>query len=63
MNGKPCEHAGGASKNQLINTNIELPQGNYRLRYKSDYAHSYNHWDALPPTLPFYGIALYVGNN
>ncbi len=60
MNGKPCKPAGGANKNQFVTTVIDLPEGNYRLHYKSDYAHSYNNWDALPPTHSFYGIAVYI---
>ncbi|HEY8558888.1 MAG TPA: serine hydrolase [Pyrinomonadaceae bacterium] len=53
-------HAGGAVKNRKIDTLITLPAGKYRLRYKSDDSHSFDNWNALPPDINFWGIALYV---
>lgn len=52
-------HAGGAAKNRKVDVVITLPAGNYRLRYKSDDSHSFDRWNALPPDVNFWGIALY----
>ena len=52
-------HAGGAGKNRKVDVEITLPAGNYKLRYKSDDSHSFDHWNSLPPEINFWGIALY----
>jgi CubicO group peptidase (beta-lactamase class C family) len=52
-------HAGGAGKNRIIDAVITLPAGNYKLRYKSDDSHAFDHWNALPPDINFWGIAVY----
>jgi CubicO group peptidase (beta-lactamase class C family) len=52
-------HAGGAGKNRKIDVQINLPAGNYKLRYKTDDSHAFDHWNALPPDINFWGIALY----
>ena len=52
--------AGGAPKNRLIDANVSLPAGRYKLRYKSDDSHSFDNWNAFPPAINFWGIALYV---
>jgi CubicO group peptidase (beta-lactamase class C family) len=52
-------HAGGAGKNRIIDTVITLPAGNYKLRYKSDDSHAFDHWNSLPPDINFWGIAVY----
>jgi hypothetical protein len=52
-------HAGGAGKNRKVDVQIALPAGNYKLRYKSDDSHSFDHWNALPPDNNFWGIAIY----
>jgi CubicO group peptidase (beta-lactamase class C family) len=52
-------HAGGAPKNRKVDVVITLPAGNYKLRYKSDESHSFDHWNALPPDFNFWGIAVY----
>ncbi|HEX5602551.1 MAG TPA: serine hydrolase [Pyrinomonadaceae bacterium] len=52
-------HAGGAGKNRKIDAVITLPAGNYKLRYKSDDSHAFDHWNALPPDINFWGIAVY----
>jgi hypothetical protein len=67
-NGKPVwemkepetTHAGGAAKNRKVDTLITLPAGKYKLRYKSDDSHSFDNWNALPPDINFWGIALYL---
>ncbi|HEX3144315.1 MAG TPA: serine hydrolase [Pyrinomonadaceae bacterium] len=51
--------AGGANKNRKVDTQITLPAGNYKLRYKSDDSHSFDRWNALPPDINFWGIAIY----
>lgn len=56
-------HAGGAGKNRKVDTVITLPAGKYRLRYKSDDSHSFDNWNALPPDINFWGIALYAQEN
>lgn len=51
--------AGGAPKNRLIDVSVTLPAGAYKLRYKSDDSHSFNNWNAFPPSTNFWGIAIY----
>jgi CubicO group peptidase (beta-lactamase class C family) len=52
-------HAGGAGKNRKVDVVIALPAGNYKLRYKSDDSHAFDHWNSLPPDINFWGIAVY----
>ena len=52
-------HAGGAGKNRKVDMVITLPAGNYKLRYKSDDSHAFDHWNSLPPDINFWGIAVY----
>jgi CubicO group peptidase (beta-lactamase class C family) len=52
-------HAGGAGKNRKVDIVITLPAGNYKLRYKSDDSHAFDHWNSLPPDINFWGIAVY----
>jgi CubicO group peptidase (beta-lactamase class C family) len=52
-------HAGGAGKNRKADLVITLPAGNYKLHYKSDDSHSFDHWNSLPPDINFWGIAIY----
>ena len=52
-------HAGGAGKNRKVDQVITLPAGNYKLRYKSDDSHAFDHWNSLPPDINFWGIAIY----
>ena len=51
--------AGGVPKNRLIDANVTLAPGQYKLRYKSDDSHSFDSWNALPPSINFWGIAVY----
>ena len=51
--------AGGAGKNRKVDVQINLPAGNYKLRYKTDDSHSFDHWNALPPDINFWGITVY----
>jgi CubicO group peptidase (beta-lactamase class C family) len=59
MPGQPVQPAGGAAKNQRVDTMVELPAGQYTLRYKSDWGHAFGNWDSLPPDDFFWGIVVY----
>jgi CubicO group peptidase (beta-lactamase class C family) len=63
MKAPETTHAGGAPKNRKVDAVITLPAGKYRLRYKSDESHSFDNWNALPPDINFWGIALYLKEN
>jgi uncharacterized protein (TIGR02246 family) len=52
--------AGGAPKNRMSDTYVTLAAGRYKLRYKSDDSHSFDNWNALPPDINFWGIAIYA---
>jgi signal transduction histidine kinase len=56
--------AGGAPKNRMLITQLELSPGTYSLRYSSDDSHHYNSWNAPEPEfLPLYGVALFKQEN
>lgn len=59
MNAKYSTWAGGAYRNQKIDTILHLMPGKYVAHYISDESHSYNDWVDLPPKFPFYGMFLY----
>jgi CubicO group peptidase (beta-lactamase class C family) len=59
MEASRTTHAGGAGKNRKVDLVITLPAGNYKLRYKSDDSHAFDLWNALPPDINFWGIAVY----
>jgi CubicO group peptidase (beta-lactamase class C family) len=59
MQASKTAHAGGAGKNRQVDAVITLPAGNYKLRYKSDDSHAFDHWNSLPPDINFWGIAVY----
>ena len=52
-------HAGGRMSNRLASQVISLPQGTYRLHYKTDVAHSIERWTSFPPDHSYWGISLY----
>jgi CubicO group peptidase (beta-lactamase class C family) len=60
MQEKETTHAGGAGKNRKVDVVISLEPGKYKLRYKTDDSHSFDHWNALPPEINFWGIAVYA---
>ena len=60
MKQKETTHAGGALKNRIADAAVTLPPGRYKLRYKSDDSHAFDAWNALPPDINFWGIALYA---
>jgi hypothetical protein len=45
-------HAGGGSKNRIVNTIVELNPGKYIVSYVSDDSHSYDNWNVAPPYDP-----------
>ena len=51
--------AGGAAKNRLADAYVTLAAGRYKLRFKTDGSHSFDNWNALPPDINFWGIAVY----
>jgi hypothetical protein len=59
MNALHSTYAGGAFKNNKVDTTLHLKAGKYVLKYITDESHSYNNWDSPPPTTSFYGIVIY----
>ncbi|MFB0519366.1 MAG: serine hydrolase [Acidobacteriota bacterium] len=59
MDYKGTIHAGGTTSNRLVNKVISLPQGTYRLHFKTDANHSFERWMSFPPDHSFWGISLY----
>jgi hypothetical protein len=52
-------HAGGAEKNRMVNKVIHLEKGDYTVHFVTDGSHSYNRWNAAPPSDPeHWGITL-----
>ncbi len=50
------QYAGGAFKNQKVDTVLQLTKGTYVVKYITDESHSFDQWNDLPPETPFYGI-------
>ena len=60
MEYRHTRHAGGASKNRLVDEVILLPKGSYMVYYRTDGSHSYRDWNATPPYNPkSWGITVY----
>lgn len=56
-------HAGGASKNKMLDEEIRLKKGNYIAYYTSDDSHSYDDWNSDPPfERNRWGITIWVVN-
>ena len=53
-------HAGGANRNRLVDTTIELTAGEYALRYTSDDSHSFMEWRGMAPRHLYWGIRLHL---
>jgi len=47
-------HAGGASKNRMINKTIRLDPGEYTLHYRTDGSHDFDDWNDDPPWDPYH---------
>ncbi len=57
---KKTYHAGGASKNRMIDEVITLPKGKYILYYTTDDSHAYGEWNDDPPNdAEHYGVTIY----
>jgi hypothetical protein len=52
MTYRMTKHAGGAKKNRVFDDTIRLGRGEYVVYYESDGSHSYEDWNASPPTDP-----------
>lgn len=63
MRNNNSEHAGGASKNRMIDEVVSFEKGNYIVYYSTDGSHSYNDWNS---TAPFdgeqWGISIWAVN-
>jgi hypothetical protein len=60
MESKRTYHAGGASKNRMIDEVITLPKGRYILYYTTDDSHAYGEWNDDPPNDPeHYGVTIF----
>ncbi|REE01041.1 hypothetical protein [Marinoscillum furvescens] len=56
-------HAGGASKNRMVEEDLTLPAGDYLLYYKTDGSHAFNSWNATRPYDPDrWGITLWAAD-
>ncbi|HEX9614731.1 MAG TPA: hypothetical protein VGA55_04465 [Bacteroidota bacterium] len=49
MEGRKTQHAGGATKNRMVDEIITLPAGSYIAYYQTDGSHSYQEWNSDPP--------------
>ncbi|MBI3195522.1 MAG: hypothetical protein HYZ34_13810 [Ignavibacteriae bacterium] len=49
MEADQTEHAGGSSKNRMIDETITLQKGTYTVYFKTDDSHAYNEWNASAP--------------
>jgi hypothetical protein len=57
------EPGGGAEKNRIARTTLELPAGSYAAVFLTDDSHSPHGWNALPPYDPeFWGLTLTVAD-
>jgi hypothetical protein len=60
MSFRDTRHAGGASKNRVADTILDLDPGRYRVHYETDGSHSFEHWNSSRPDHPeLWGIVLY----
>jgi len=63
MEKNETEHAGGASKNRMIDQIVTLDKGNYIVYYATDGSHSYNDWNSTPPyDRARWGISIWTVN-
>ncbi len=52
MTYRMSEHAGGSSKNRMVNNVIGLPAGNYTVYFQTDGSHAFGDWNSAPPSDP-----------
>jgi len=63
MTYRNTEHAGGASKNRMIDDLITLPAGTYTAYYLTDGSHAYRNWNSSAPFEPdHYGLSIYAAD-
>ena len=56
------EHAGGSSKNRVVDEILHLEPGSYIVSFVTDDSHAYRDWNADPPAYPErWGITLFGG--
>jgi CubicO group peptidase (beta-lactamase class C family) len=55
-----CTHAGGAPRNLQQFQWMDLPAGQYELRYQTDERHSWLSWQDVPPAEDFYGAVVFT---
>ena len=61
MEARKTDHAGGASKNRVIDETITLPAGNYVVHFVTDDSHSYERFNMMPPyDIRHYGITIWA---
>jgi len=59
MDGCETLHAGGATKNRLVDEVITLPAGSYIAYYQTDGSHAYQDWNSDPPfDEEYYGMTI-----
>ncbi len=64
MNVDKTVHAGGGTKNRMIDEIVHLVKGNYIVNFQSDDSHSYNDWNVSPPyDQEHWGITIYAVEN
>ena len=60
MTAENTEPAGGASKNRVFDAVIRLVPGSYLVYYRTDGSHSYNDWNAAPPSeARYWGVSVF----
>ncbi|NND71407.1 MAG: hypothetical protein HKN43_07495 [Rhodothermales bacterium] len=52
MTYRMSEHAGGSSKNRMVNSVIGLPAGSYTVYFQTDGSHAFGDWNASAPSDP-----------
>lgn len=58
------ERAGGAKKNRLADTVVDLEPGSYIVGFVTDGSHAYRDWNSAPPTEPErWGISVFGGED
>lgn len=63
MKKRYTEHAGGASKNRMIDETIHFDKGHYIAYYTTDDSHSYERWNSTPPIeRDKWGLTLWTKN-
>ncbi|MCP4725155.1 MAG: hypothetical protein GY863_08970, partial [bacterium] len=61
MRYRHTDHAGGGTKNRMINEVITLEPGEYVVYYETDDSHSYEGWNVTRPYDPInWGITIYL---